>query len=264
MKNILDEILEVKKKEVEDQRFAFDEHFLRNFISLDYDRKCFSLKENLLKEGSTGIIAEYKRKSPSKGWFDEDGSAAGTVFNYEQYGAAGASVLTDKTFFGGDIYDLDVTRAIVNIPLLRKDFILDEIQIQFAKACGADVILLIAAILSPERTKELAIEAKRLGMEVLLEIHSEKELGHICEEIDMVGVNNRDLKDFSVDVNRSIQLGKLIPVDKIKISESGISDVKTIHLLREHGFKGFLIGEAFMKENDPSEAFKNFINKLKA
>ncbi len=150
-----------------------------------------------------------------------------------------------------------------NIPILRKDFIIDEYQLVEAKAIGASVILLIAACLSVERVQELALFAKRLGLEVLLEIHNEAELQHICNEVDIVGVNNRDLKTFTVDVNRSIELSDKIPQEKIKISESGISDVATIARLKQHGFTGFLIGETFMKNADPTIAFADFIHELR-
>ena len=210
MKNILEEIVAVKKTEVE-YRKSFADLDWYKFFSVEFDRKCFSLKENLLKENGTGIIAEFKRKSPSKGWFKkEDYSAPATVMGYEEYGAAGASILTDTEFFGGDLPDITVCRAVTQLPILRKDFIIDEIQILEAKAYGADVILLIAAILSPKRVEELAIEAKKYGLEVLLELHEEKELGHVCSEVDMVGINNRNLKTFEVDIDNSLRLAKQI------------------------------------------------------
>jgi indole-3-glycerol phosphate synthase len=172
------------------------------------------------------------------------------------------SILTDEYFFAGNKQDIVASRGI-DIPILRKDFIIEEYQVLEAKAMGADVILLIAACLTPARVQELAAYARRLQLEVLLEIHDEDELVHICEDIDIVGVNNRDLKTFSVDVNRSIDLGKKIPMGKLKISESGISDVKTIGLLKQHGYNGFLIGETFMKEPDPAIAFARFVHALK-
>ena len=181
---------------------------------------------------------------------------------YTENGASGLSVLTDTVFFGGSADDL--LKARVNdIPILRKDFIIDKYQITEAKAMGADVILLIAACLTPENVLELAFFAKSLKMEVLLEIHNEAELEHICSEVDLVGVNNRDLKTFAVDINRSIELSKQIPPDKIKIAESGISNIETINRFKEAGFKGFLMGENFMKETNPGEAFKQFVQQLK-
>ncbi|HMK05594.1 MAG TPA: indole-3-glycerol phosphate synthase TrpC [Ferruginibacter sp.] len=263
MKNILEEIVAVKKREVEYKKYFADLDWYK-FFSTDFDRKCISLKENLLKEKSTGIIAEFKRKSPSKGWFKkEDYSAPAIIMCYEQYGAAGVSVLTDKEFFGGDLPDLTVCRVVTELPILRKDFIIDEIQMLEAKAYGADAILLIAAILSPKRVEELATEAKKYGLEVLLELHRENELGHICNEVDMVGINNRNLQTFEVDIDHSIKLSKQLPGDKVKISESGIDDIETIKKLKDAGFQGFLIGEKFMKEPHPGTAFEQFVQKLK-
>jgi indole-3-glycerol phosphate synthase len=225
---------------------------------------CNSLVSQLIMEGATGIIAEFKRKSPSKGIINSNVQIGPVIEAYDTHGASGISILTDEHYFGGSNEDIIYARDLVRIPILRKDFIIDEYQILEAKAIGASVILLIAACLTPERVKELALFAKRLGIEVLLEIHNEDELVHICEEVDIVGVNNRDLKTFTVDIERSIELSEKIPADKIKISESGISDVGTIKRLRLYGFKGFLIGENFMKNNDPSVAFADFINQLQA
>ena len=179
-------------------------------------------------------------------------------------GAAGISVLTDEEFFGGDLDDLIQTKVITDIPVLRKDFMVDEWQIAEAKAFGADVILLIAACLSPAEVKQLATFTKTIGLEVLLEIHNEEELEHICDEVDMVGVNNRNLKTFEVDINTSLQLIDKIPAGKPAIAESGISNVETIVTLKKAGFKGFLIGETFMKEPDPGAAFSEFITQLKS
>ena len=167
-----------------------------------------------------------------------------------------------KLFFGGSAADILAAR-VNEIPILRKDFMIDEYQLVETKVMGADVILLIAACLSPARVKELAKFAKSLGLEVLLEIHNEDELAHICDEVELVGVNNRDLKTFTVDVQRSVELAGKIPVDKIKISESGISDAVAIHLLRQHGYRGFLMGEHFMKTNDPGRAFEAFVDVLR-
>jgi len=263
MKNILQTIVAAKKKEVEEKKSQFDLDWFK-FFSIDFERKCISLKENLLKERSTGIIAEFKRRSPSKGWFkNTDCSAPEIVTGYEKFGAVGVSILSDTEFFGGGLHDITVCRAACEIPILQKDFIIDEIQLQEAKAYGADVILLIAAVLSPNRVEALALEAKKYGMEVLLELHEASEIDHICDAIDMVGVNNRDLKTFTVDINRSIALSKKIPSDKIKVAESGIDTVETIRIFREEGFKGFLIGEKFMKEDDPVGEFETFVQQLK-
>jgi indole-3-glycerol phosphate synthase len=182
---------------------------------------------------------------------------------YASYGASGISVLTDEPFFGGTLADLQKAAILNKVPLLRKDFIIDPYQLHEAKAYGASVILLIAANLTTAEVKELAIAAKALNLEVLLEVHNEEELAHICDEVDLVGVNNRNLKTFEVSLEQSVQLSGLIPKDKIKVSESGIHKVNDIVYLRKHGYKGFLIGENFMKEEDPGNAFKNFAEELK-
>ncbi len=185
------------------------------------------------------------------------------VKDYEKYGASAVSVLTDKEFFGGSLKDLEEAAKVLQIPLLRKDFIIDEYQLVESKAYGADIILLIAACLSKDEVKKLSVSAKNLGLNILLEIHNEQELQHICDEVDVIGINNRDLKTFKVDINHSIELAKKIPSQKIKISESGINDVKTILHLKQNGFSGFLIGEKFMKEEDPGKAFGKFVEDLK-
>jgi indole-3-glycerol phosphate synthase len=215
-----------------------------------------------LDDSKTGIIAEFKRKSPSKGIINDKADVIEVTEAYTKNGASCLSVLTDENFFGGTTADLKKAR-INNIPILRKDFIVDEYQVVEARAMGADVILLIAACLTPQRVKELATFAKSLQLEVLLEIHNEEELQHICAETEIVGVNNRDLKTFTVDINRSIQLSKKIPADKIKIAESGIHDIETIITFKNAGFRGFLIGENFMKQADPAKAFADFANQLK-
>ncbi|MBC7887606.1 MAG: indole-3-glycerol phosphate synthase TrpC [Ferruginibacter sp.] len=259
--NILDTIIAHKKIEVAKakQQVTMDELMGSDF----FKRPPFSLKQFLLAESKTGIIAEFKRRSPSKGIINETADVSKVTAGYTLYGASCLSVLTDEYFFGGTADDLRKARA-NNIPILRKDFIIDEYQVAEARAMGADVILLIAACLTPQRLKELAVFAKKLQLEVLLEIHAEEELAHICAETEIVGVNNRDLKTFTVDINRSLALSKKIPVDKIKIAESGINDVKTICTFRRAGFKGFLMGENFMKQADPAIAFAGFIQQLKA
>jgi len=259
--NILDTIIEHKKIEVaEAQKNTSIEALMQREL---YKRKTFSLKQFLLDENKTGIIAEFKRRSPSKGIINDKAGVLEVTKAYTLHGASCLSVLTDTKFFGGTADDLIAAR-VNDIPLLRKDFIIDEYQIVEAKAMGADVILLIAACLAPDRVKELAAYAKSLQLEVLLEIHNEDELQHICDDTEIVGVNNRDLKTFSVDINRSIELSKKIPDGKIKIAESGISDVETICIFRHAGFRGFLIGENFMKQADPTIAFASFVQQLKA
>ncbi len=257
--NILDKIIAHKQTEVAQKKAVVSEVMLRD--ENNFNRTCLSLKESLLKEGSTGIIAEFKRKSPSKGFINEHADAAIVTTAYTNAGAAGLSVLTDHDFFGGAENDLLAAR-VNNIPILRKEFIIDPYQITDAKAMGADVILLIAACLSPEEVRSLAAYATSLGLEVLLELHSEDELQHICDEVTLVGINNRNLKDFTVNIDASIQMSKLIPADKILIAESGISDPEMIRTFRKAGFKGFLIGETFMKESDPGIAFGNFAKNI--
>lgn len=262
MSTILDDIIANKRKEIEKYKpLSSIERFRKEGFFWDVSNR--SLKQNLLAEGSTGIIAEFKRKSPSKGWFKtKELEVEPVVRYYNDTGAAGISVLTDEEFFGGDLDDLIQTKVISDIPVLRKDFMIDEWQIAEAKAFGADVILLIAACLTPADVKHMASFAKSIGLEVLLEIHNEEELGHICEEVDMVGVNNRDLKTFKVDINTSLNLINKIPESKPAVAESGISNVETIAVLRQAGFKGFLIGETFMKESDPGKAFAEFVKQL--
>jgi indole-3-glycerol phosphate synthase len=260
--NTLDNILATKQIEVQQKKKLVPIEDLETFPH--FHSTCNSLVSQLLNETSTGIIAEFKRKSPSKGVINDNVQIGPVVEAYDTHGAAGISILTDENYFGGANDDIIYARNIVRVPILRKDFIIDEYQIVEAKAIGASVILLIAACLTPKQVKELALFAKRLSLEVLLEIHNEDELKHISNEVDIVGVNNRDLKTFTVDINRSLELSELIPEEKIRISESGISNVNSILTLRQAGFKGFLIGENFMKEPDPAIAFADFVNHLTA
>ncbi|HEX9513335.1 MAG TPA: indole-3-glycerol phosphate synthase TrpC [Puia sp.] len=258
--NILDKIIEYKRSEVESARAAQPMAVLEK--SPFFARKTLSLKTFLTDPQKTGIIAEFKRRSPSKGVINDQVKVQDVTRGYTAAGASCLSVLTDQHFFGGSPEDLRQAR-INNIPILRKDFMIDEYQILEAKSMGADVILLIAACLSPAEVKQLAAFAKSLELEVLLEIHNEDELAHICEETELVGVNNRDLKTFTVDVDRSIRLSEKIPAGKLTIAESGISQVATILYLKKAGFSGFLIGENFMKEKDPGAAFGKFVQELK-
>ncbi len=258
--NILEKIIEQKKIEVERRKLLtpvaeLERHGL-------FTRKTFSLRKALLDETKTGIIAEFKRRSPSKGTINDSARVVDTTAAYTKCGASGLSVLTDEDFFGGSAGDLLMARVNA-IPILRKDFIIDEYQVIETKAMGADVILLIAACLTVTQVTTLATLARSLGLETLLEIHNEEELRHICDEIDLVGINNRDLKTFEVDINRSVQLSKQIPADKVIIAESGIDDVQTIRLFKQAGFNGFLIGEKFMKAVDPAAEFEQFVQKLK-
>ncbi|MEO7768359.1 MAG: indole-3-glycerol phosphate synthase TrpC [Ferruginibacter sp.] len=259
--NILDTIIAHKKKEVTiaKKNVSVEELMQNKFFS----RPVFSLKRFLQDDSKTGIIAEFKRQSPSKGIINGTADVAKVTTGYTLHGASCLSVLTDEYFFGGSAGDLQKAR-INDIPILRKDFMIDEYQLTEARAMGADVILLIAACLTPERVRELASFAKNLQLEVLLEIHDESELEHICAQTELVGVNNRNLKTFEVDINRSIELSKKIPQGKIKIAESGINDVETICIFRRAGFNGFLMGENFMKQPDPTIAFASFVEKLNA
>ncbi len=257
---ILDTIIEHKRKEVAQRKIDMPVSQLEQ--SPFFRREPLSLKKFLLDPDKTGIIAEFKRKSPSKGWIKADADPAVITGGYYKHGASALSVLTDEKFFGGTTEDLQKAR-IHEAPILRKDFMIDSYQLVEAKSMGADVILLIAANLTPAEVKALAAAARNLGLEVLLEIHNEEELEHICDAVDLVGVNNRNLKTFEVSIRTSIDLSKQIPSDKLKISESGISDVNTILELKTHGYQGFLIGENFMKTPDPSVAFAAFVEQLK-
>ncbi len=258
--NILEKIVEHKRAEIAERKRSISVMELeqRAFFS----RQPLSLKKFLLDQTRTGIIAEFKRKSPSKGIINERAAVAEVTAAYALHGASGLSVLTDSHFFGGRLMDLEEARF-NEVPILRKDFMIDEFQVIEARSAGADVILLIAACLSPARVKSLAATARSLGMEVLLEIHQHSELDHICDDIDLVGVNNRDLRTFTVNVELSVDLGRQIPAEKIKISESGIGSVETIKYLKNAGFRGFLIGENFMKQPEPSIAFASFVHQLK-
>jgi indole-3-glycerol phosphate synthase len=260
--NILDKIIAQKRIEVEARKKETSVSELER--GPFYKSETHSLKASLLDESKTGIIAEYKRKSPSKGIINNQAHVEEVTAAYAAYGASGISVLTDEEFFGGTLADLQKAAILNKLPLLRKDFMIDEYQLHEAKAYGASVILLIAANLSVEEVKTLATAAKNLGLEVLLEIHNEQELEHICDEVDLVGVNNRNLKTFEVSLDQSVHLSKMIPSGKIKISESGIHKIEDIQYLKEYGYKGFLIGENFMKTENPGEAFKLFADELKA
>lgn len=260
MQNILEHIIEYKREEVRQHKKDMPVKELEK--SRLFSRTVFSLKKSLRDASRTGIIAEFKRRSPSKGVINAGASVERVTAAYAQYGASAISVLTDTISFGGSPEDL--MRARINpLPVLRKDFIIDEYQILEARAMGADAILLIAACLRPEETKRLAGFAATAGLEVLLEIHQESELEHLCDAVDVIGINNRDLRTFEVDINRSIELANKLPAGRVVIAESGIHDVETICRLKSAGFNGFLIGEQFMKEPDPAVAFASFVDQLK-
>lgn len=259
--NILDKIIATKKTEVANKKMAVNIEFLENHPR--FNRKCNSLKANLLKDGSSGVIAEFKQKSPSKGEINFSVNVEEVTKGYVDAGAACLSVLTDFEYFGGTLANLTKARETnPDIPILRKDFMIDIYQIIEAKAYGADVILLIAASLEKKQAEMLARKAKELGMEVLMEVHNAEELEKVNDFVDIVGVNNRDLKTFTMDIETSVRLSKLIPDKYVKISESGLTGAKEIGYLRQYGFKGFLIGETFMKTDNPGEACKNFIAEI--
>ena len=259
--NILEEIIQHKKSEVSQRQDLFPVKLLEQ--SLYYETVPVSLKKYLLREDKSGIIAEIKRKSPSKGVINANISVERVSIGYMQAGASALSVLTDTSFFGGKNEDLITARKYNFCPILRKDFIVDEYQIVEAKSIGADAVLLIAAALTQQETKQLAAFAKKLGLEVLLELHHEGELDYINEYIDLVGVNNRDLTSFNVDIETSVRLAELLPADIVKISESGIHAPKDVAYLRKHGYNGFLIGEKFMKNSRPEKACAKFIEGIR-
>lgn len=259
--NILEKIVAHKEKEVERRKDLFPVKLLEE--SIYFPTSVTSLKKYLLRKDKHGIIAEIKRKSPSKGMINNHVSIEKTSIGYMQAGASALSILTDTEFFGGKNEDLTIARKFNFCPILRKDFIIDEYQIVEAKSIGADAILLIAAVLEPEKLKSLAAFAKKLGLEVLMEVHNEDELlRSLCDDIDLVGVNNRDLRTFEVDINTSLKLGEMIPDKFIKVSESGISQPENIITLKRSGFQGFLIGETFMASSRPHKACYDFIHHL--
>lgn len=254
--NILDRIVADKRVEVDLKKSVLPLDYLRKSPLIQ--RGTYSLSESL-QEGS-GIISEFKRRSPSKQVINQTSSVAEVVSGYQAAGASGISVLTDAKYFGGSLDDLLQARSAVQIPVLRKDFMVDPYQLFEAKAFGADVILLIAAVLKPEQVRMLSQVAHDLGLEVLMEVHGEEELTrNDLTHIDLVGVNNRNLKTFEVSLETSKILSGVIPAEKLAVSESGISDPGAIRELRDYGFKGFLIGENFMKTEDPGAAAEKFI-----
>lgn len=258
--NILAKIVEQKLIEVAMRKKQISTHEL-SLMPL-FEKPAYSLKSDIVDPNKTGIIAEFKRQSPSKGIINNTATVSEVTKGYAEFGASGISVLTDNPFFGGSLEDLSL--AVKNeIPVLRKEFIIDPFQILEAKAYGASVVLLIASCLSINKTKSLALEAKKMGMEVLLEIHDENELEHIGDEVDMVGINNRNLKSFEVNIEHSLKLRSRLPKNKLSIAESGIYDLETFHLLKREGFDGFLMGEYFMKQEHPAKAFELFVTQIK-
>ena len=243
--DILEEIIIAKQQELERMR-----------------QKKVSIREALLAS-PTGIIAEFKRRSPSKGWIKEEGKACEIPLSYQQNGAAALSILTDKQYFGGhDRFIMEARQAGVTIPVLYKNFVIDEMQLYEALLCGASAVLLIAACLTKEKLRTLLTKAHELGLEVLLEMHDERELEYAELNPDLCGINNRHLGSFITDVETSYRLAEKLPREAVKVSESGISNPQTVRELREAGFRGFLIGETFMREPQPGQALKEFIAKI--
>lgn len=258
--NILDQIIADKKQEVALKKALIPVSQLEN--SILFNSRTNSLSK-LILNSSSGIIAEHKRKSPSKSTINSSFTVEEVVKGYQNAGVCGISVLTDMKYFGGSLDDLLLARASVSIPLLRKEFIIEEYQILEAKAHGADVILLIAAVLSRQEIKDLSEFAQSLGLEVLLEVHNEEELHKsIMPSLNLIGVNNRNLKTFEVNLSYSKELANLIPNEFVKVSESGISNIASVKELQAYGYKGFLIGENFMKTDNAGLAASEFIEQL--
>ena len=259
--DILSEIVANKRKEVATLKELYPIKLLEK--STYYEGKPVSLRKYLWRKDKSGVIAEIKRKSPSKGMINSHVSVERTSIGYMQAGASGLSILTDKEHFGGTSDDLKVARSFNFCPILRKDFMIDEYQVIEAKSIGADVILLIAAVLDKAEIEHLGSLAQSLGMEVLLEVHNKEELERsITDKANLIGVNNRNLKTFETDIQTSFDLAESIPSEFVKVSESGISNPDTIRQLKKHGFEGFLIGETFMKNGRPEKAAKEFIKQL--
>lgn len=266
MKDILEEIVANKRIEVAAAKEALSIDNLRRLVEKKIEAeglKQRSMRDSL-RNSKSGIISEFKRKSPSKGWIHEDAKVTDVVPKYAANGASAISILTDYNYFGGQQDFIKAVRGQINTPILRKDFIIDEYQLFEAKMIGADAVLLIAADLTKSECKTLLGKAHELGLEVLLEIHDEKELEYVTPEVDMLGVNNRHLGTFHTDVQQSFDIAARLPKEFILVSESGISKPETVKELRSAGFRGFLIGENFMKEQDPGEALKNFIQQVEA
>jgi len=262
MSTILDEIVANRRREVLAQKQLISVSELESETDFSANRN--SLSTRLLRPGCSGIIAEFKRRSPSKGVINDRVQPEIVAKGYADAGASGISVLTDSRYFGGSAVDFIAARkANPLIPMLRKDFIVDEYQLFESRFLNADVILLIAAVLGKREISRFTSIAHELGMEVLLELHDESEIDKIDTKVDMIGINNRNLKDFKVDMDRSLKLLGQLPGDAVKISESGLSDPETVDYLRSRGFNGFLMGENFMKTEDPILTCTNFISRLK-
>jgi indole-3-glycerol phosphate synthase len=262
MKNYLFEIVERKREEVLLKKTENSIDLLKSKPL--FSRTCYSLKNRLIESSCAGVIAEFKRSSPSLGEINKNANLKDTVLGYQEAGAFAVSILTDEVGFGGTLIDLEEARPLLNIPILRKDFIIDEYQIYESKASGADLILLIAACLSKEEVERFSQTAKKLGMEVLLEVHGAHELGHLCQTVDILGVNNRNLETFKVSLNASKEIAQTDLANIPLISESGLKSNIEIKELTTYGFKGFLMGEAFMKTADPKKECEKLINQIKS
>ena len=262
MPDILQEIVAHKRIEVEQRKQAVAPKELHRQVEALLDFSVPSLSKALC-ESSSGIIAEFKRKSPSKGWIKEGGKAEEIPLSYQQHGAAALSILTDEHYFGGCDEFIRIARHQgVNIPILYKNFVIDEYQLFQARLCGASAVLLIAACLTKAESLRLQQTAHELGMEVLLEMHSQEELDYAEQMPDLCGINNRHLGSFVTDIETSFRLAEYLPKEAVKVSESGLSDPLTVKQLRSAGFRGFLMGEHFMRQNDPGEALESFIQQL--
>jgi indole-3-glycerol phosphate synthase len=260
--NILEQIIRYKRKELQLKKKAQPIERIMNSPLMEKSINSFT--DSIRDKHKSGIIAEFKRKSPSEGMINAEDNVTEVTAGYTTYGASALSVLTDESFFGGGSYDLALARNNTGIPLLRKDFIIDEYQVAESKAMGADVILLIAAVLQPREVQQLAHFAHSFGLQVILEIHAQQELDRFCPGIDAVGVNNRDLKTFATGIQQSINLFEHLPSEVVKLSESGIKTPADAQLLLGAGFDGLLIGSLFMRESAPHFAFADFIKDLQS
>ncbi|MBN2633816.1 MAG: indole-3-glycerol phosphate synthase TrpC [Bacteroidales bacterium] len=259
--NILEQIAVNSQKELAEIKKRVP---LRDLEKSHYfSRAGISLSENILNPEKTGIIAEFKRRSPSSGIINSDARIEEVTIGYSSLGASGLSILTEKKYFGGDVNDLRIARKLNSVPILRKDFIIDDYQVIESKAIGADAILLIASLLTGSQILKMASLARSVGLQVVLEVHNEDELVKLNEFIDIAGVNNRNLRTFKVDTELSLKMAEKIPAGFVKISESGISSSDTINILKQAGYDGFLIGERFMHSGDPVKSFSGFIKTLR-
>ena len=260
--DILEKIIASKKHEISNREKKHDRDDLKTRPY--FKREVYSMSAALTQASSSHIIAEFKRQSPSKGVINDQANVLDVARGYEKAGCAGVSILTDGPYFGGAPEDILTVREHIKIPILRKDFIIDEYQIFEAKAMGADLILLIAEALTKKTVHQLAKCARLIGLEVLLEMHSQEQLDKICDEVNIIGVNNRNLKEFKVDIETSLSLAEQLPAGFVNISESGINSADTIIKLMGAGYQGFLIGENFMRSDDPAAAAEGFVRNLQS